>query len=441
MSQRTPPAAGLGLRAPATFAVLAVAFLAIAIFVVAPVVEANPQAGLVIPAAAAVTLAVGVLIALRATRQNQGAVEGILATTAPWLPGALAVTIVGPYLLGQTAPYSIGVGLLTTAVGWLAVGFLFSQYARADTAQPRNYSELRDRLIRLRANQTQYATDAHINTLLAEEKPSAESARLELKDYVPAIESDLGLNQNGSPASGRNWAMGTGYIDLWNRMHRAEEALIEILPAGDVIGSAEHDALRLDGSTIGHAKELTTALNAAIDKLRKQGNGAEHVEARRVLRNIRRDINTFRDDVWDQMLYAVGAARSHPYREVGRTHRKALGSVRVMPRLKPIDERLAELPHRLALGLTAYSMNEDDADRLARIVHGRSVGHGAWVRTRHLGRLGRGHWMSTVTSSTKKDVILDLSSLAAKTMVTVWPRYAVRSSDTCSYTLWASRFE
>lgn len=290
------------VRAGATFAVLAIAFAAIAVFIVAPLVEANPQAGVVVPVGVAVTLAAGAAIALRATREDQGAVEGVLVKLSPWLPGALGLTIITLFLLGQSAAYATGVALVTTAVAWLAIGFLFSQYARVDNAQPRNYAELSDRWTRLQADES--AAQAYVDALTDGEKQNGAAAQREVASYVQAIGRDLGVLQGTTPAAGRSYALGTGYIDLWNRIHRAEEALIDLAPAANVIASARHDELRLKGSAVGHATELSTVLREAIEILRKppEGNGAQRAEARRMLRSIRRDINQFRDGVWDQML-------------------------------------------------------------------------------------------------------------------------------------------
>src|SRR5207245_3079761 len=89
------------------------------------------------------------------------------------------------------------------------------------------------------------------------------------------------------------------------RWHRAEEALIDLAADPNIIASALHDRLRLDGSSIGHSKELIDRLDAAVKTLRSANtSAAERVEARRELRSGRRDINTYRDGLWDQMLDA-----------------------------------------------------------------------------------------------------------------------------------------
>jgi hypothetical protein len=290
------------VRARATLAVLVVAIVVIAAFIIPLLVEANPQATIAVFVVVALVLGAAAAIAFRATKEQQGAVEGLLASMAPWLPGAAAVTVVGLFLLGQSAPYAIGVGLVTTAVGFLAVAFLFTQYARADTAQPRNYNALKDRFVQLRAAVDVLAEPERLDTLTPPEQENASSARAELTTYVESIGSDLGLLPGTTPASGQSWALGTGYIDLWNRLHRAEEALIDLASDANNIAFAANDALRLAGSSIGNGKELARALADAVKTLEADEDPSHRVRARRVLRMIRHDINAFRDDVWDQML-------------------------------------------------------------------------------------------------------------------------------------------
>ena len=40
---------------------------------------------------------------------------------------------------------------------------------------------------------------------------------------------------------GMPWVTGMGYIELWHRVHRAEEALIKVEPCGEALGWAMHD--------------------------------------------------------------------------------------------------------------------------------------------------------------------------------------------------------
>jgi hypothetical protein len=64
---------------------------------------------------------------------------------------------------------------------------------------------------------------------------------------------------------GMVWALAQGYINAWSRLHRAEEAMIEVLPKETVIAGALNDVLRVQGSKIDHEEDLIARLRQAID--------------------------------------------------------------------------------------------------------------------------------------------------------------------------------
>src|SRR5205823_6561366 len=72
----------------------------------------------------------------------------------------------------------------------------------------------------------------------------------------------------GLRSGGPRWALGTGYVDLWERMDRAEEALIDVKPRQAVIADGMYDCLRCKGSAIHQADELHARLEAAVGFLR-----------------------------------------------------------------------------------------------------------------------------------------------------------------------------
>jgi hypothetical protein len=289
----------------ASLALIVVGLVVIAAFEIPRLTSSNPEALVAFPVLAVAVLVFAGLAGVRATRDQDGAVEGVLAVTTPYLPGAVSVTIIALFLLGQSAPYAIGMGLVITTVAWLAVGFVFTQYARIDHAQPRNYAELVDRFKMLAADVEVFASDTHVNRLQNEEHDNALVARGQLRDVVPTIARTLGLEAGTPPASGRRWALRSGYVDLWNTLNRAEEALIELNSDPNVIAAALHDKRRLEGSAIGNAKHFAEDIDDAIATLRDAGADVKaRVEARRKLRDIRQEINNYRNANYDQMLDA-----------------------------------------------------------------------------------------------------------------------------------------
>jgi hypothetical protein len=117
---------------------------------------------------------------------------------------------------------------------------------------------------------------------------------------------------------GRRWVLATGYINLWCRIHRAEEALIDVGPCADVIQGALHDELRLMGSNISNRDDLLGELRAAVYALSPAAAAAllklpPHQvsttvdplppdQARSALRHVSNAVNTDRDNNWDGLV-------------------------------------------------------------------------------------------------------------------------------------------
>ena len=127
------------------------------------------------------------------------------------------------------------------------------------------------------------------------------------------------LQRNGS-----EWILAQGYLAVWKRIHRAEEALIEIESRPDVVGDALYDEWRLQDSTIDHrdgllkqlrqartflqsiavpAASLATPRPTADREPSSNGVGSE-ADARAVIRAVRHALNDFRDDRWEGLVRA-----------------------------------------------------------------------------------------------------------------------------------------
>lgn len=113
------------------------------------------------------------------------------------------------------------------------------------------------------------------------------------------------------------WLLGTGYVRLFARLHRAQESRVMSAPIEHVIATAESDELRLRGSTIQNADRLVEHLRAAVSVLKASAgigqpgvpvaaglppmpppapSAAEERLARETIRHVRRAINEYRDD-------------------------------------------------------------------------------------------------------------------------------------------------
>jgi hypothetical protein len=100
--------------------------------------------------------------------------------------------------------------------------------------------------------------------------------------------------------AGPRWVTASGYIALWKRIHRAEEALVEIEPRTQVVADALTDEWRIQNSTMQHGDDLAAELRAARKILEAvvpsaTTNTASEAEARAVVRRVRFAVNDFRD--------------------------------------------------------------------------------------------------------------------------------------------------
>lgn len=204
---------------------------------------------------------------------------------------------------------AIVLGIIFALVAWLVAALLYSPSTSVDHANPTNYYLICEQLDQLE-NQHRYARQTHSKTAPAggdvDEFTASEALGQAAVQFDHIKES---LKKTGLP-----WITGVGYMDLWRRIHRAEEALLMVEPRTKVIQDAQRDKLRLIGSHLTNRDLLTEDLNEAIDKLQGASNSTtklksttsteEYAVARAILRTVRYEINTFNDDVWAGIIRA-----------------------------------------------------------------------------------------------------------------------------------------
>ncbi len=255
---------------------------------------------------------------LRAYRPRSSGYLGALWIIGPLMPGLAAVVTVATYLFLPTRPgsdlaaptdpaVSIAAGLVLTTVVWFVGGWFVRPLVSAPRAQLRLYAELLERSRSLRDRVS------CIDAKTTEAKACADEARTQLEYVHEELEGD-----GKGPALG--WALASGYMNVVRALHRADEALIMIESTEAAVGDALHDALSLEGSTIGNVKRLVGILGVAMDRLSpasaavllpadKDRDAAadkalnDH-EAREALREVRHAINEYRDDRHDGLVRA-----------------------------------------------------------------------------------------------------------------------------------------
>ena len=182
--------------------------------------------------------------------------------TVPRLPGLIAVGWLLVYLapprqdLPPAAPLAIG--LWTVLVVWLLLLVPLRRIAEIPTAAPETYREIVTRYYQLRARID--AGRATRTGPFAEATKQLEVVRrmMDLKDDPP------GPVPRRAVAGGTEWATATGYINAWEALNRADEALIDASPIESALAEGLHDMLRLGGSSITNAGHLQDALRAAV---------------------------------------------------------------------------------------------------------------------------------------------------------------------------------
>jgi hypothetical protein len=127
---------------------------------------------------------------------------------------------------------------------------------------------------------------------------------------------------------GVSWVLGGGYVAGWERVSRAEEALIRVATPSELISHGLSDLARCTGSSIENRAELAERIRATIAFLRSADDGArpqetrptdggaptapDHPalypvsldEVRETLVMVRRTVNDYRGERWSGLIRA-----------------------------------------------------------------------------------------------------------------------------------------
>ncbi|PTY07143.1 hypothetical protein DB347_07470 [Opitutaceae bacterium EW11] len=254
--------------------------------------------------------------------------DAAMVAGLPLLPPLAAIGAVGTFVVwrpqdGVLAPLA---GLTLAIVAWRLLAFLCRDYIGAQYCNPSSYGELRPRLEQVKVVLERFATLAN-----SPQPPPAE----ELKWAEVAKNEYIEILQDFASADARvPWVLATGYITEWKRLHRAEEALIEIVPVECAIAGALEDELRLIGSSVNSRDELLAKLRRAVVTLQPSalsllkltseearafapppGNPppaaavADQKTARSILRIVRKTLNQYEDDRY----YGLVAIRNNTW--------------------------------------------------------------------------------------------------------------------------------
>lgn len=231
-----------------------------------------------------------------------GSFSSALVGTVAFAPGIAALVTVIAYMtplpIREQAPWmtslAVLVGALVGLLIWLLAALLFRRVIRASRMNTRSYGELCQRLTQIDARLMTLGCSIMVKPSGGLCQKEAEDAKLRRVYYAEAychreaLAHALGMDPLTLPTDmhqkcveelkacvtrseesvgGLRWIMGTGYMNLWTRVHRAEEALIQINVCAEVVGDAVYDYARLYKSNVPNCEHLRVNVRTAIEAL------------------------------------------------------------------------------------------------------------------------------------------------------------------------------
>jgi hypothetical protein len=228
------------------------------------------------------------------------------------------------------AGFTIDVGLIASFIGlasaviiWFVASLIACNHVTARASSRLNYQQINERLANLKYRIKALCPSEDLQTLTAEnglDEASKREAYAVIKGQIKDIEDKL-------RAKGMPWVTGAGYIELWNRIHRAEEQLIKLEPLTEVAGGAMQDDERLRNATMENSDRLLDRLRSAVavldapnangylrylpqsmdhevimETLEPEVQNCLRAKAIAILAETRYEINSFRDSSWEGIV-------------------------------------------------------------------------------------------------------------------------------------------
>ena len=210
----------------------------------------------------------------RRKRKRLRSYRAALKLTAPLLPIlAVVITALAYIILGGRPdkhvvlvglPIDEGVlasfaGLVLAFTVWAMVSFLTRSRVTAKESSPPNYHQITEALDSLKCKIGCVCPDGHLAGTVNNglDKVSKCEAFAEVNGEIEEIEKRLA---NVDTA----WVTGAGYIELWHRIHRAQEAMIKLEPLSEVAEGAMRDDERLRDANIANRERLLDRLRSAV---------------------------------------------------------------------------------------------------------------------------------------------------------------------------------
>ncbi len=179
-------------------------------------------------------------------------------------------------------------GLMITFIVWLLIALPCRYFATAKGGRPSDYESLKrevDILMKqlklvqeqekdqashttgTSASATAQQKDAKQNITREQDKALEEKKARAF--VISDIDADLDHINKRLDIEGLHW-LSTGYVSIWDRVNKADEAMIDMLPRERVIESAKLDELCLINSGVPDSENLLKLLKKAIETLSSQ---------------------------------------------------------------------------------------------------------------------------------------------------------------------------
>ena len=191
---------------------------------------------------------------------------GALWLIGPRVPALAALAVLLAYIIPPVDhpvhQAAVGIGTYVAFVAWVGLAVLFRGAGYADSSQAKVWSELLQRICQLKSRVDGIRVDPAGPLAAVRNEACQQLGWAEDHLYEPPTEQDPEPRQRSR--SGVDWASGTAYLAVWQAVHRAEEAIVEIEPCAATIADALHDDLRLTNSTLTNATSLRLSLQRAV---------------------------------------------------------------------------------------------------------------------------------------------------------------------------------
>jgi hypothetical protein len=170
---------------------------------------------------------------------------------------ALALTV-ALYLVTSSLASWIPVllGIAATCILWLILSIPMSFLTAPDKVNTRSYGLLVSRLSQL---------ETRLLVIQTQKQKLKLYQRIALEEaFTNFQELDAMLYESTARLP---WVLGLGYVVAWFKIHRAEEALMEVEPKEMVVREAYHDYLAISDSYIRKSDEMLDRLHKAVKTL------------------------------------------------------------------------------------------------------------------------------------------------------------------------------